>query len=151
MVILSTFVDASYWSRREQGDTSESEGGLKNQPDTVVVKRIPLLEYSWAGTTPSAEAKQLCCISLGKLILGVIAHANRWSLGIYVLVARLILPSLKAVWGVTPYCVSSADLLSRILLNRVLQYYIHCGKRYTLIDTIFWSQRTEKLPCFLGW
>jgi len=45
------------WARRYFGVQRKSE----NQPDSVVIQRILLLGYSSVGTTPSAEAKQLCC------------------------------------------------------------------------------------------
>ena len=47
-----------------------------DQPDRVVIQRILLLGYSWVGTTPSAEAKLLCCIFWDKSILGVVAFLD---------------------------------------------------------------------------
>jgi len=52
-----------FWVRRMSED----------QPDGVVIQRILLLEYLWVSTTPSAEAKLLCCFCWNKSILGVIA------------------------------------------------------------------------------
>jgi hypothetical protein len=70
-------MEASHLAGRELDDTSESEGSPKNQPDNVVVKRISLLGYSQVGTTPSAEAKLLCCFLLDKSILGIVALEDR--------------------------------------------------------------------------
>ena len=46
----------------------------------MVVQRIVLLEYPGVGSTPSAEAKLLCCFLKDKSILGVVVLEDSQSL-----------------------------------------------------------------------
>jgi hypothetical protein len=69
------------WEESKRILNSRKEVGGKL--DSAVVNRIVLLQSPCIGTTPSAEAKQLCCFILDKSILGVVAlkDSRSWVIG----------------------------------------------------------------------